>query len=224
MGRHGRHRGAWNSSRQSMSSSVGILAYGSLVDDPGQEIKSATVRIVQDGVLTPFKVEFARSSRTRAGAPTLVPVENGGAPVPARILVMSEHLSVEAARNMLWRRETGSTGIAPYANTAADPGPNRVTIECLENFHGVGAVLYTRIGANIRPVTAQRLAELAISSARSGKITEGRDGISYLIAALRNGISTPMSAAYAQEIKRQVGASTLCEALKHVRARRSQPV
>jgi cation transport regulator ChaC len=206
-----------------MSSGVGILAYGSLIDDPGQEIKSATVRIVQAGVVTPFKVEFARSSRIRAGAPTLVPVENGGAHVCARILVMSEHVSVEAARNMLWRRETGTTRLAPYATATADPGPNRVTIECLKNFHGVGVVLYTNITANIRPVTAQRLAELAIASARSGKIAEGRDGISYLIAALRHGISTPMSAAYVQEVKRQAGAVTLCEALKRVRGQRPNP-
>jgi cation transport regulator ChaC len=206
-----------------MSSRIGILAYGSLVDDPGQEIKDATVRIVQAGVVTPFKVEFARSSRTRAGAPTLVPVENGGAHLPARILVMRENVSVEAARNMLRRRETRATGVALRAASTAYPGSDRVTIERLENFHGIGVVLYTKIGANIRPLTPQRLAELAIASALSGKIPEGHDGISYLIAALRQGISTPMSAAYEQELKRQTGSDTLAEALNRVQAQRPQP-
>ena len=48
---------------------VGILAYGSLIDEPGEEIDSATLA-VNGPVLTPFKVEFARKSTTRASAPS----------------------------------------------------------------------------------------------------------------------------------------------------------
>jgi hypothetical protein len=64
-----------------MSDSVGILAYGSLIGNPGSEIEKATRKAVS-GVKTPFRVEFARGSRGRGGAPTLVPVESGGCEVP----------------------------------------------------------------------------------------------------------------------------------------------
>ena len=64
--------------------SVGILAYGSLIEDRGPEIAAAKARI-EPGVRTPFKVEFARTSSTRGGAPTLVPVSIGGEHVLAGI-------------------------------------------------------------------------------------------------------------------------------------------
>jgi len=60
-----------------MTAELGILAFGSLIDRPGWEIEQAIVTR-KSGIRTPFSVEFARSSRTRAGAPTLVPVEAGG--------------------------------------------------------------------------------------------------------------------------------------------------
>jgi hypothetical protein len=59
---------------------------------------------------------------------------------------------------------------------------------------------------------AARLAELAIKSAHSQR--PGRDGISYLIAAKRNGIVTPLSGAYEQEILRRTAARDLDEALR----------
>jgi cation transport regulator ChaC len=104
---------------------VGILAYGSLIDDPGSEIAGATAYIVNDAVTTPSKVEFARSSNSRAGAPTLVPVDSGGARVPARIFVLKEGISKHAAWEMLWRRETGRRN-APASRTKARPGSNGV--------------------------------------------------------------------------------------------------
>ena len=39
---------------------IGILAYGSLLDDPGREL-ACTVRRIDDAE-TPFNVEFARRS------------------------------------------------------------------------------------------------------------------------------------------------------------------
>ena len=42
-----------------MKETVGILAYGSLIDNPGDEIAAATVRTIEE-VETPFNVEFAR--------------------------------------------------------------------------------------------------------------------------------------------------------------------
>lgn len=43
----------------------------------------------KSGVMTPFAVEFARKSIKRGGAPTLVPVADGGSPVLAQILILS---------------------------------------------------------------------------------------------------------------------------------------
>jgi hypothetical protein len=70
-----------------MTSTLGILAFGSLIDCPDWEIKEAVVDR-KSGIWTPFSVEFARASRTRAGAPTLVPVDSGGGKVLAHILVV----------------------------------------------------------------------------------------------------------------------------------------
>lgn len=53
----------------------GIIAYVSLVHDPGPEIASLIVERVD--VVTPFRVEFARLSTSRVDAPTLVPVTEG---------------------------------------------------------------------------------------------------------------------------------------------------
>jgi hypothetical protein len=81
---------------------VGILAYGSLITSPGREIEGATVS-KKSSVLTPFNVEFARSSRSRSGASTLVPVSNGGAQVNATIFEVS--VPRKEARNIFYRRE-----------------------------------------------------------------------------------------------------------------------
>jgi len=204
-----------------MVAGVGILAYGSLIDDPGQEIRAATTEIRRLGIRTPFPVEFARSSRTRAGAPTLVPVSVGGAHIPARVLVLHQDMSEQDARDMLWRRETGRMGQAPPIHS--DPGPNDVIIDRLADFHGIPFVLYARIAPNITLLTPRRLAELALRSARSAEAErKARDGISYLIAALRNGARTRLSCAYEREVLHLTGAACLVDALG--RARRTRIV
>jgi hypothetical protein len=77
-------------------------------------------------------------------------------------------------------------------------------------------VLSARFAPTITPLTAERLAQLAISSAQSQR--DGRDGITYLMQAKRNGIVTPLSPAYEVEILRRTGASNLEAALKLVQA------
>ena len=57
------------------------------------------------------------------------------------------------------------------------PGPDSVVVDRLENFENVGIVLYTRISSNIPDVNAEKLASLAIKSARA--LDNERDGISY---------------------------------------------
>jgi hypothetical protein len=67
--------------------------------------------------------------------------------------------------------------------------------DALEHFHDLDLVFYTRIGANIEGLTADKLAELAIGSAvavRRGELEKSKDGISYLIAAKKNGIVAPL--------------------------------
>jgi hypothetical protein len=58
------------------------------------------------------------------------------------------------------------------------------------------------------------LAELALESARVERT--GRDGITYLMDAKRNGIVTPLSPAYELESLRRTGASDLAAALRAV--------
>lgn len=194
-----------------MTTRLGILAYGSLVDDPGAEIAAATCGVRSLGIVTPFAVEFARASRSRAGAPTLVPVTSGGRPVPARILLLREDVHEVEAANMLWRRETGRTGAAPMPGPTR--GPDDVIIDRLTDFHGVSCVLYTWIAPNIAPLAPRRLAELALRSTRNASVArKGRDGIGYLMAALQNGARTRLSGAYASEILRLTGTSTLADA------------
>jgi hypothetical protein len=76
--------------------------------------------------------------------------------------------------------------------------------------------LAARFAATIAPLNAQRLAELAIESARLERT--GRDGITYLIDAKRNGITTPLSDAYEQEILCRTSARDLDDALRKIQA------
>ena len=160
--------------------SVGILAYGSLIDDPGCEIK-AVISCKLKGVQTPFNVEFARSSSTRGGAPTLVPVEEGGAHVKAVILVLEEQVSVDKAKDMLWRRETNQVCSSNSYKPSPNPDLNTVCIKELRQFQNIEAVLYTSIKPNIDGLTPRKLARLAIDSVCKTERGQKRDGISYLI-------------------------------------------
>jgi hypothetical protein len=190
---------------------IGILAYGSLIDDPGREIQPLIVRFIED-VRTPFSIEFARSSATRDGAPTLVPISTGGSPVKAKILALGDHVSLETARNILWRRETGRVGPTQSYKPPDQPNENTVLVDDFAGLAGLDVVISARIGSNITPLTPDRLAKLAIGSARASAGAERRDGISYLMSAKLNGLATPLSADYEAAILRMTGAANLEEA------------
>ena len=87
--------------------SIGILAYGSLIKEPGPEIEPVIIKRIP--TQTPFPVEFARLSIGRGGGATVVP-HTSGIPVRAEILVLEPGVSFEEARNRLWRRETRKVG------------------------------------------------------------------------------------------------------------------
>ena len=197
-----------------IGSSVGILAFGSLIDSPGDELAPA-ITARKSNVLTPFGVEFARSSNKRGGAPTLVPLQHGGSPVSAVILILN--IPEREAMDRLWRREINKIGAGGHYAARPNPGPDTLIIDRHENLEGIPVVLSARFPPNIVPLTAERLAELAIESAR--QLGNGRDGITYLINAKRNGTVTPLSDAYEQEILRRMQARDLAEALQKIRSR-----
>lgn len=191
-------------------SNIGILAYGSLMVNSGKEIQSRIDNIKD--ALTPFKVEFARKSKTRNYAPTLIPVKEGGAKVRAKILVLKEEVSLEEAKDMLYRRETHEIYNKKKYSRPAHPNPNEVFINEIEDFHGVKIVLYTEIGKNINNPTPKKLAELAIESACSTAGKKREDGIRYLIDAKFNGIKTPFMPEYEKEILKQTNTKSLHQA------------
>ncbi|NKK29596.1 hypothetical protein [Rhizobium leguminosarum] len=194
-----------------MTHSIGILAYGSLIGDPGMELESHIAARID--CTTPFAVEFARSSKSRKGGPTLVPYESGG-PVQAQILTID--LPLEEVINRLYRRELHKVGSDIVYSPPAKTTPNTVLVKKLLDFEGVDTVLYTSIGANISELSAEKLARLAVGSAK--EITDGRDGISYLINAITAGIITPLTPEYERLILNTTGASNLTGALSIVRS------
>ena len=193
---------------------VGILAFGSLLDEPGAELEAHIVRRIE-GIETPFAVEFARSSRTRDGAPTLVPVRVGGAPLPATVLVLDDAVDDQLARDVLYRRETWQVGAR-----VAEPTAHVDWIRDLSSFAGLRLCLFTALEANIQPLTVERLAALALRSAARAAGARKRDGISYLEEQKRRGVMTPLLPDYEAAVLRRTGARNLEDAWTHVRTQR----
>lgn len=191
-------------------SKVGILAFGSLINDPGPEIGPKIVMRIK--CQTPFGVEYGRySKKTRGGAPTLVPHEKG-APVNAEILVLDDSISEDEARDMLWRRETRTKDAAK--KYPAGTGENSVLVEVNRETPCVVSVLYTNFNSsakipNPNPVD---LARAAIESVK--KADEGMDGITYLMDAIAHGIQTPLTERYKDEVLKKTGAGSLSKALE----------
>lgn len=199
---------------------LGLLAYGSLLEEPGDEIAPLVVERIP-GVETPFRIEFLRSSPTRGGAPTVVPVESGGAAVRGTVLVLHHRVSIENARDMLWRRETRRIGTGQHYQKPNEPDPNQMVAEELPDFAGVALVLYARFGQTLSEPSPDDLAALAIKSAIGEAGTRGLDGISYLISLKRQGIVTPLMPAYEAALLKLTGAARLEDALAGIRLKTS---
>ncbi len=183
-----------------------------MITDPGDEIKAITVRTIPN-FSTPFAVEYARSSGGRGGAPTLVPVTTGGAPVQACIYEVDT--DEKTACDILYRWEIGEVG---GGKTYKPPEPGNLKKVGIEKFVGLGnmhVVLSTKLVPTISPLDAATLADLAIASAQS--IDDGRDGISYLLNATTSGINTPLTSDYVAEVVARLGAVDLPDALAKVR-------
>ena len=129
--------------REGCMNNIGILAYGSLIEDPGIELKPLICERIKN-VETPFNIEFARSSSSRDRAPTVVPVSGFGSPVKAIIMVLHEGISLEKAKDLLWRRETRKEGSSKHYSAPENPSPNKVVVATIPKFCGVEVVLYTQ--------------------------------------------------------------------------------
>jgi hypothetical protein len=140
--------------------SIGILAYGSLIKDPGVEIEPLIARRVP--TQAPFPVEYARLSNSRGGGPTVVP-HTSGKSVRAEILVLREGVSLAQAQDLLWRREARKEGTGRRYSPA--DGPNNVLVKDWPGYKGVAHVLYTDFpdAGKIATPDAHLLAQAAVT-------------------------------------------------------------
>lgn len=197
---------------------LGVLAYGSLWDEPGAELEDATKERL-DPVPTPFSVEYARSSRTRGGAPTLVPVAVGGSPVYARVLVMKDGIDLSEARNRTYRREIRRIGSGAQYVHRSEPRPGHVWLPVTDQLDDIAKAIYTVLEANIASAerSGHSLATMAIRSVRSAK--PNMDGISYLENNLAKRITTPLTEEYVAAILEITGTDSLAAARARSRER-----
>jgi hypothetical protein len=194
--------------------SIGILAFGSLINDPGPELEATIVMRLRTP--TPFPVEYGRySGKTRGGAPTLVPHTAGGA-VEAEILVLDDAVSASDAADMLWRRETRKVGSRDRYTEGVSA--NSVLVKHITDSPCVSDVLYTDFhpGGKLDRLSVEELGTRAIQSVKTA--AEGKDGITYLMANMAAGIRTPLTPAYEAEILRQTNTQSLEAALRAVKS------
>ena len=121
------------------------------------------------------------------------------------------------AKSLVWRRETRKESSGKQYPRRANPGPNHVLVDSIQDFHGFDVALYTKIAVNIAELNADHLADLAISSARGKAGDDGKDGISYLASVIRKEITTPLLPRYKAAILRKTRAADLDEALARIR-------
>lgn len=172
-------------------SRVAILAYGSLLYAPGAALAPRIVGT--EPCLTPFPVEYGRASRGWGGGPVLVPHPRGAAVVGA-LLLLADDVDLGDAVEMLAVRE----GLADARGVVQVDMP------------GGRLVLAASLPRNLPApdMAPGALARRAVDSARHGP----RNGVAYLAGALRAGVSTPLSGAYADAVLELTGAASLDEA------------
>jgi hypothetical protein len=194
---------------------IGILAYGSLISDPGSEINERIERIIKN-VETPFAVEYARRSMTRSCAPTLVPVPiEKGISVNASVMVLKEDTQLPQVLDMLYRREIHRVGDSNKVyKEPADPDTHNLRIMQEKSFAGLDIVLYTKFPANFGAILdnsfsnqekADLLCSAACESLTKDTFQNELDGIQYLTEAINSGVKTCLTELYKQAILRKAG-------------------
>jgi hypothetical protein len=170
---------------------MAILAYGSLLYAPGAALAPRIVGV--EPCMTPFPVEYGRASRRWSGGPVLVPHARG-APVAGALLLLADDVDLGDAVEMLALRE-GLEDARGVVQVDMPGGRLVVTASLPRNLPAPD-------------MAPDALARRAIESARHGP----RNGVAYLAAALRAGVATPLSAAYAARILARLGVASLKEA------------
>ena len=170
---------------------IAVLAYGSLIRQPGAGL--ALVIASVEPCRTPFPVEYGRASRRWHGGPVLVPHERG-APVDGALLLLADDVDLGTAVELLAARE------------GLESGRGVVEVDMPGNRLVIAAALPRNLPApDMEP---DALARRAVDSARH----DARNGVAYLNGALRSGVRTPASEAYARSVMELVGATSLDEA------------
>jgi cation transport regulator ChaC len=199
-----------------MKHRIGILAFGSLIDNPGKEINELEIERIN--CITPFKIEFARISSSRDKAPTLVPVEENskGKKTNATIIVIDENIKLDEAKSILWRRECHKTDRNEKFVERKKPTSKNVLVLELENFCEVEKVIYTSFlkQDEYQNLTPEKLADYAIESILSKAGVEKKDGIRYLQSTKKYGIITENSQEYEKQILLKTNTASLEEAIE----------
>ena len=187
---------------------LGVMVYGSFMGDPGNELLQSIVKRIP--VITPFKVEYARKSKNRSDAPVLVPVNKGGAAVNAEILILKPDISLDKAYDMLYRRAINFVDEDSIQYKDKDKHENSgLTINKLTQVNQIETVLYTSFAPNIQNILNDQtsliekgkiLAYFAIESVNMNTFCSKRDGIRCLIEDIANGVRTPLTQPYENEI------------------------
>lgn len=191
---------------------IGILAFGSIINNPDKEIEAATESKIND-IITDFKIEFARTSSTRKKAPTLAVVCDGGSFVKGTLIILKENIELGEAKNILLRRECDKVGDKSTIYT----GPkNWMEIKESRAYDGCETIIYASMTQNITNPTAKKLAEFAIKSTEEKPHKNGTrsDGIQYLYDIKAMGITTPLMKEYEEEILIQLRVDSLEMALE----------
>ncbi|HMM48551.1 MAG TPA: hypothetical protein PKE32_02910 [Miltoncostaeaceae bacterium] len=175
---------------------VAILAYGSLIGEPGVALDAVIER--RTPCRTPFPVEYARSSPRWGGGPVLTPHPDGG-PVDGCLLHLAAHVDVGTAIDLLSERE----GVESARGIVAVAG-----------FGGGLLVLSACLDRNLPApdMEPRHLAARAVASAATGP----RNGIAYVARAVEAGILTPRTREYVAAILSLTGARSLEEAQRLV--------
>jgi hypothetical protein len=170
---------------------LAIMAYGSLISEPGPELRALIAERVPRR--TPFPVEFGRASQRWGGGPVLVP-HPAGAPVEGQLLVLRPGVALGRAVEALREREglPSADGVV-----AVEVDDDRLVL--------VASLPRNLPAPDLRPVA---LARRAVASVRSGP----RNGVAYLRRVTASGVSTPRTPEYARHVLRLAGAETLEEA------------
>lgn len=188
----------------SSSKPVGVLAFGSLIWDPGclqEHIIAGETRDAR----TPWPVEYARKSTSRGCAPTVVRVNEGGR-VSAKILIL-DICDEETARSIVACRE----GLS-------HEGRHKIKhcreLECEHN--DLAAVFYAGLKPNIcgPDLCAEELATLAVGSFEKLEESERcrKNGIRYLRKNIEHGVVTALTCEYKRTILEKCGKETLKDA------------